>query len=210
MDYAGNSNKSKTVGDKIAVPAETRKPKEKVITGEVIVKEPGIGTRFKGIFFGGDFDTAARYVAAEVLLPALRNLLVDAVSKGADRLIYGDNGPRRRSAITTSYAPRVQYNNPAATRAYLPDQAPRWKESDSGKAAPTWIVGTKADADLISERVMDIVDAYQIVSQADVLDMLGLPSTAIDNKWGWDGLPTIGVKQVREGWEISFPPMEVL
>ena len=209
MDYQGNSNKDKRVSEKIAVPA--REPKEKVVTGSVIVKEKGLGTRFKGIFFGGDFDTAARYVAAEVLLPALRNLLVDVVSKGADRLIYGDSGPRRRGAITTSYTPRVQYNNPAARTAYLPDQAPirKWEERGT-KSAAGWIVSSKADADLIAERVVDIVDSYEVVSLADVLEMLGLPSTPIDNKWGWARLPNIDIKQVREGWEISFPPMEEL
>lgn len=205
MDYQGNSNKDKE--PKTNPPK--KEPLEKVVTGEVVVKPKTIASRVKNIFFGGDMDSAASYVVSEVLLPALRNLVVETVSKGADRLIYGDSGHRRRPA---SYSPRIQYNNPinrgASRTAYLPDQKPIDKWAQNRKTFEDVIVVSKSDADTVVERLTDIVDMYDVVSVADLQELLGLPSSHIDNKWGWTHLASIEVRQVREGWRISFPPLE--
>lgn len=207
MDYQGNSKKTKKPNE-----PQPKKDLEKVVTGDVIVKPKTITSRVKNIFFGGDVNTAGQYVISEVLLPALRNLVVETISKGADRLIYGDSMHRRRP---TNYAPRVQYNNPInrgyGSRNFLADQKPvdRWTQGHvGGKAFEDVIVSTKEDADTVVERLIDIVDMYELVSVADLYELLGLPSSHTDNKWGWTHLTTIDVRQVREGWRITFPPLE--
>ena len=204
QDYQGNS-KSKDKPKELP-----EKNLDKVVSGEVSMKPKTISSRLKGIFFGGDFNTAGQYVVSEVLLPAFRNLLVESVSKGADRLIYGDSATRRRPS---TYAPRVQYNNPvsrgpAQSLTYLPGQRPMDRWNQNRKAAEDVVVGTKEDADSVVERLIDIVDMYEIVSVADLYELLGLPSSHVDNKWGWSNLAAIEVRQVREGWRITFPPLE--
>jgi len=61
---------------------------------------------------------------------------------------------------------------------------------------------------MVVERLTDVVDMYEVVSVADMYDLLGLPSTPIDNKWGWTHLPNIEVRQTRDGYKISMPPVE--
>lgn len=206
-DYQGNSNKGKE--------EKTKEIKPLVLTSEVVVKKPSVGSKFKHIFFGGDFQTAAEYVAANVLLPALRNLLLDSISKGADRLIYGDSIPRHTPRPTgyTSYQPRVQYNNPihrpASTgRAYLPDQPPPWQVSETRKMFKDITVGSKEDAESIVEGLMTIIQAYEIVSVSDLHELVGIPASPVDNKWGWSNLSSISINQTRDGWTITFPPVE--
>ena len=97
MDYQGNSKKEKNN------PERPAKNIEKVITGEVVQKPKNLGRRFKDVFFGGDTKQAAKFVASDVLLPAMRNLIVDMVTKGAERMIYGESNYRRRG-FTTSRA----------------------------------------------------------------------------------------------------------
>lgn len=203
MDYQSNSHKGKEPKDK-----SEKKDLEKVVEGDVSVKPKTIGSKIKSIFFGGDVNTAASYVVGEVLLPALRNLVVETVSKGADRLIYGESSMRHRRP--TNYGSRVQYNNPLAreTRSYLPDQRPIDRWSRSSKAFDDIVVSSKTDADNVVERLIDIVDHYAVASVADLYELLGLPSTHVDNKWGWTNLKGIEVRQVREGYKLSFPPVE--
>lgn len=208
MDYQGNSNKTK----KTDKPNEEQPKKnlDKVVTGKVIVKPVTISSRVKNIFFGGDINTAGSYVISEVLLPALRNLVVETISKGTDRLIYGESMHRRRPS---NYSPRVQYNNPinrgiTQARSYLPDQRPIDRWTQGRKPFEDVIVGTKEEADMVVEQLTTVVDQYELVSVADLYELLGLPSTHIDNKWGWTQLSAITVGQVREGWRISFPPLE--
>lgn len=207
-DYQANSKKSKQGANPEEKP---KKDLDKVISGEVVTKPKSISSRFRTIFLGGDFTTARQYVISEVALPALRNLVVEVISKGADRLIYGDSVRRRGP---TGYAPRVQYNNPLyrqggpLARTGPPNQNPvdRWRQG--AKAFDDIIVSTKEDAEVLVERLIDIVDMYEVVSVADLNELVGLPSSHIDNKWGWTNLSSIETRQVREGYRVVFPPLE--
>jgi len=121
VDYQGNSKKEKEA--KVSNQDLPEKNLEKVVSGEVVIKPQGVGSRFKNIFFGGDMTTASQYVVGEIILPALRNLLWETISKGTERVIFPDSVHRRRAP---TYTPRVQYNNPIyrqepARRSYLPD-----------------------------------------------------------------------------------------
>lgn len=201
-DYTPNSDKSKAADN-----PEPKPKQEKAVKGEVVIVKPSLGARFKNVFFGGDANTTAQYVLSEVILPAARTLVVDTVTKAVERVIYGDNSyrPRRPSS---SYAPRINYNRMSdredyRPRGFVPGQAPR-----GNKIFEDVIVGTKEDAEILIERVGDVVDKYSVVTIADVLDILGLDSVHVDNKWGWEYLPTIQVNQVREGWRVTFPTPE--
>lgn len=209
-DYQGNSKRSKEPKD------QTEEPKklEKVVVGEVVVKPPTLGSKFKNVFFGGDFHTASEYVVTQVLLPALRNLIVESISRGTDRLIYGDSGPRSRPVVPQQYRPRVEYHNPAAIRqgaggvTYLPNQTPRWSATPGNKTVQDITLGTKDDAERVVDALIAVVDQYQIVSVADLYELVGLPSAHVDHKFGWTNLATIAINQTRDGWVISFPPVE--
>ncbi len=209
QDYASNSDKSKK-GEE-----PPKKDLQKVVVGEVVVKEKSLGSRFKNIFLGGDMHTASNYIVAEVLLPATRNLLVEIVTKGMDRLVYGESGFRPRSR-PSSYAPRVQYNNPVnrgvgVTRAYLPDQRPvdRWEQTTKS-TLDSVILNSKTDAENVIEQMTNVVDMYEVVSLADLNELIGQSSTHIDHKWGWSNLAALELRQVREGWQLTFPPMEAI
>lgn len=206
-DYASNSDKNKAP----LRPDKTDKQIEKVVTVEVIQKPKPLGRKFKDIFLGGDAKTAARYVAADVLLPALRNLIFDVISKGADRVIFGESSYRRGRSV--DYRPRIQYNNPInrpswtdprERRVHLPDQSPRMPRRDQNDI----ILSDRGEAEIVVERLIDIIDKYEIASVADLYDLLGLPTSHIDNKWGWTYLNNIEIRQVREGYLINLPDAE--
>lgn len=206
MDYQANSKKSK---EKKGPP---EKRVEKVVEAEVIHKKKPIGRRFKELFFGGEFQSAARYIAADVLLPAVRNLLVDASTEGIKRIVYGDSASRRRSP--GPMGPRVSYHSSSVTRsdprAYRdfrpPDQGPR--PLPTHRESNEIILAQRSDAETVLERLIDILDTYQVASVADLHDLVGLPTSHTDNKWGWTYLANAEIRQVREGWVLELPPTE--
>lgn len=207
-EFPGNSNKK----TKAVVKKDEEKPKpEKAVTGEVVKKKPSIGQRVKDIFFRGDFQGVTRYVATEVLLPALRNLIVDSTTKGIERAIYGEVRALRHAPGTSRY----QYNNPIyrdrdrSSRAHLPDQPPhRLPPRGRTHTIGDIVLTSKADAETVIERLSDIIDQYEVASVADLYDLLGLSTSFIDNKWGWTELVYADVKQIREGFLIDLPPAE--
>lgn len=208
MDYQSNAKKNKE--EKKDHP---EKDIQKVVTGEVVQKPKSVGHKFKDIFFGGDFKLAMRFVTAEVLLPALRNLMVDSVTKGAERLVYGESN-YRRPGIGPRYDPRpvVSYNNPLGIRRdprmpNIPEQGPR-PYRPSRRDANDIILASREEAELVVERLIDIIDKYDVASVADLNDLLGLPTTHIDNKWGWTYLNNVEIRQIRNGYLIDLPSLE--
>lgn len=211
MDYQGNTDKSKEL--------KGEKQVEKVVTGEVIRKPEPIGRKFKNIFFGGDVKSAGKFVWADVMLPAFRDLLVDAIINGAKGVIYGESRYRRRDA---EYRPRVSYNNPVTriyprgeprdirpSRAYLPDQPHRFRQPEKLDRQDV-ILARKEDAEVVVERLIDIIDKFEVASLADFYDLVGLTSSHIDNKWGWTYLGNADIRQTRDGYVIDLPPLEAI
>ena len=122
-EFPANSHKSKEK----AKPEKVEKNIEAVIKGEVIQKKKPFGAKFKEVFLGAELKTASRYIASDVLLPAVRNMIVEATSRGIERLIYGDSAPPRRSGYGGG-GTRVNYNRAGERfgpqqRAYLPGQS---------------------------------------------------------------------------------------
>lgn len=208
MDYQSNSRKNR----------EEPKPKKElekvVITGEVIRKPRAIGTRFKDIFLGGDVRDASKYVLADVLLPALRNMLWDVWSQGGKRYIYGDSPLRRRP---TDYSSTTRYNNPinpvhttyygsGESRPRLPDQPHPHRQVR--RDVDRIIMSSREEAERAIEIMIDSIDKYDSVSLADFYEIIGEASTPADNNWGWRYLNNAEVRQVSDGYLISLPPME--
>lgn len=208
MDYQGNSKKEKVV-DQIP-----DKKVEKVIVGEVVVHKKSLGRKFKDLFIEADFKSVVRYVSMDVLLPAARNMIVDGASKGIERMMYGDSAIRRRN-YGAGVGPRVTYNNPI-NRGYrnAPSPRPPLGSLESRSAARTnreeFILSSREEAQLVLERMNDIIDTYEVVSVADLNDLVGFPTSHVDNKWGWLYLGDVQIRQIREGYLIDLPQAEPL
>lgn len=206
-DYTGPDKAKKKRDDVV-----TEKNIEKIVTTEVIQKKKSIGRKFRDVFFGGDFKSAARYVAADVLLPALRNMVVDTTTKAIERAIYGESmGARRRGSV--DYRSYTQYNSPILSRPYthLPDQPRRYLEASRQnirREENDIIIPSKSEAERVVEQLIDIVEKYDQASVADYYELIGLPTQHTDNKWGWTSLSRAEIRQVREGYSINLPPPE--
>lgn len=205
-DYQGNSQKAKQEPEK-EPPA---KNVEKVVVGEVVVQKKSIGRKFKDIFIEADIRSVTHYVASEVLLPALRNMIVDSTSKGVERMMYGEAvRPRSRYGGGS----RTTYNSPVS-RPYRdsplrrPGPDPRDLPRSRSRGHEDFILSSRDEADLVLERMNDIIDTYEVASLADLKDLVGFATTHVDNKWGWIYLGDVQIRQVREGYLLDLPPAE--
>lgn len=203
-------NTGKAVRQQKAAPTE-KEPVTKVVTDGVIHKKTPLSKKFKDVFFGGELKGAVHYITGDVLLPAFKKLVVDATSMGMERLIYGDTRPRSPRRLDQQNPSRVLYNSPVnrdpRTRSMLPDQPPYSappRHQDQGEL----IVVSRVDAEVVVERLSDIIDKYEVASVADLHALVGLPATYVDNKWGWTNLAYANIKQVRDGYLIDLPPVE--
>lgn len=207
MDFPGNSKN--IPGGTPLTPKEVKPEKnvQKVVSVTAVQKKPSIHKRVKTLFFGGEFKSATSYVLGDVLLPAMKNMALDALSKGGEKLIFGDQ-PRRRYEPGR---PRYSYNNPVerySRPGILPDQPPRYSSIPRRQEVGEIILISREEADLVLERLTDIIDTYQVASVADLHELVGLPHSHIDQKWGWTMLRGASVRQTRDGYLIDLPPAE--
>lgn len=209
-EFPSNSQNPLNPSAKIIKEEKPKKDIQRVVTGDVVERKKPLGRRFKALFSGTEAKGAVHYIISDVMLPALKNLIVDATSKGVERMVYGD-APRRRYEVGR---PRVSYNSASVVDRYarrpgmLPDQPPltqgRQRRQDVGEI----ILAAREEADIVIERLNDIIDKYEVASVADLHELCGLPSSHIDNKWGWMSLAYANVRQIREGFLIDLPPAE--
>lgn len=196
MDYQSNSKKTKQEAVK------PDKKIEKVVTGAVVVQKKPLGQKFKDIFIGADFGNVVRYVGAEVMLPAFRNMIVDASTKGIERMMYGETAVRRRNT-----GPRITYNSPINRGSrYEPQRS--IPQRSSRQSREDFILSSREEAESVLERMSDIIDSYDVVSVADLNELVGFPSNHVDNKWGWINLAGSEVRQIREGYLLDLPGPE--
>jgi hypothetical protein len=206
MDYQGNSKK-----DKEPIP---KKEIERVVTTEVVVKKKSIGSKFREVFIAADIRNVNQYIIYDVLIPAVRDTVVDAVKKGVDRMVYGESAIRRRDygpgpRITTYNRPVDRgFQNPIDARSYPgrtpPDRDPRPQRH----VRENLVLTTREEAALVLERMTDIIETYEAVSVADLNELVGLPFTPVDNKWGWTYLGDAQIQQIREGYLLNLPSAE--
>lgn len=204
MDFPGNSHNSQNEQPK------DKKDIQKVVTGDVVQKPKTVGRKFKGIFFNGEFKAAMRYILSDVMLPAFKNVIVDATSKGIERVVYGDSSARRRYA--PQQRPSYSYNRPLdrPRTVMLPDQPPYSNPRQRRQDVSDIILHSKEEAEVVLERLSDIINQYDVATVADLLSLVGLPSSYVDNKWGWTRLGGMSVRQVREGYLLDLPAVEAI
>jgi hypothetical protein len=205
-DYAGNVKKDQGK-------EKTDKPDkniQKVVTTEVVIQKKSLGRKIRDLIIEAEMRNVGRYIFSEVLIPAFKGVVSDAMNKGTDRMLYGERSRRGSYAI----GPRVTYNSPI-NRGHREPERGRY-----GPATPTprdhtrtrddFILSSRDEADLVLERMNDIIETYEAVSVADLNELVGLPTTHVDNKWGWTFLGDVEVRQIREGYLIDLPQPEPL
>lgn len=184
-EYKSNSHRSKE--------QSSDKKVEKVISGNAKVK--------KRSALSDDIQNIKSYVVMDVLIPAAKKAISDIVTNGIDMILYpGGNGrPKRSNANHVSY--RSYYDNRDRDRRYDPEARSR----RSSYSYDDIIIDTRAEAEEVLERMDELLDTYNVVSVADLYDLVGIPCSYTDNKYGWTNLRNAEVIRVRDGYFLKLP-----
>lgn len=219
MDYSSNAKKNR--GDD--QPAEEAPEPQKVIEGGVKERPKSVGSRFRNLFMGFDPKAAVEHIWADVTLPAIRDMMWDTWKGMGRSVIYNDDrfdhrtsGPRI-FGTTGTYNSATPYNrvplrdDPTVINvsSRVPDQ-PRPYRSRT-QSVKDLVFARREDAEAVVEMMFDTLSKYESVSKADVYEKVGLPTTPIDNKWGWTQLINLQVRQISDGgFLLVLPPAEVI
>lgn len=202
------TNKTTTVKQEV-----TEEPKkiEKITTGEVIRRKKPLGKRLFETFFGGDAKTVISFVVMEVLVPAAKDAVADAVSQGVERTLFGEvrsSSRRAGSRPSSGYISYNRFSTPSTKSREEPREISR--RSRAHHEFDEIYLATRAEAEEALDRMYDLISKYEQATVADLYDLLGISSEYTDDKWGWTDLHGAGVIYSRKGYLLDLPKPEPL
>jgi|SRR5580765_333726 hypothetical protein len=182
-----------------------------VVQGGAVRRKKSLRKQFKETFVAGDARTAISYVLFDVLLPAAKDMVVEAGSQGIEKLIFGD--ARRRGSTRPPSGPtgHISYNRYSMEGSRF--SGPQRAISRQARARHNFdeiVLDQRTEAEEVIDRMFDLVSRYESASVADLYELVGLASAHTDNKWGWTDLSGAGVTRIRGGYLLDLPEPEPL
>lgn len=198
---------------------EPKKVEEKkvaqVVQSEVVRRKKPLSRRFTETFIGGDAKSVWGFITLDVLIPAAKDMIADAVSQGVERMIFGEarSTSRRTGRRPGDSGPYISYNrySSSASRRGRQDRSPELsRRARASHDFDEIILATRAEANEVLERLFDLVSKYESATVADLYDLVGVTGSYTDDKWGWFDLRGADVTRVRHGYLLDLPKPEPL
>lgn len=193
VNYPANSQK-------VRKPEPEKKRTEKVVTEPVIQRKKNLRDRFRTTFLSEDSHSVWTYVVMDVLVPAAKNMVSDAVSQGIERLMFGDTRPRPAAGARSSY---TSYN-----RMSQPFERAREPLSRRARATHDFndiILSSRGEAEDVLDGLRNLISQYDVATVSDLYDLVGLTGEFTDDKWGWLDLRTASIRAIRGGYILNLP-----
>lgn len=192
-EFPSNSNNRK-IG-----PAPSEKKVQRVTRGEATRKKKSLSKRMAEAMGGGDVRSVWGFVAFDVLIPAAKDMVVEAVTQGFERMIFPDSSPRSRGRFSHGGRSHINYGNRFGPGR---DDRDRGHMSPRGRATHDFgeiILDTRGDAEEVIDGMFELLSKYDVVSVADLYNLAGISANYTDEKWGWTDLRGAGATRLRSG-----------
>ena len=201
---SGNSNRQREEKDQ----APEKHITKKVIQGEAKVKK-SLGKRFIEAFAPSDIDSIKDYILTDVIVPAIKDAVNDAVTGALQMFLFNGvkGGSRRRSGgDRTSYS---SFYEKGGNR-----NASNNNNSSSTLATSNWknwrdiTLESRADAEDVLLELKSICNRYGKATVGDLYDALGKPCEFTAYSYGWTNLDDASVRRLYRGWGFDMPGVQ--
>ena len=179
---------------------------EPVVAGQA--HRRSLGRRFAKTFFTEDTKDVKGYLIFDVLIPAIKDTLVNMITGGANMLFYGDNrGNSRNRSNYNPYRNDVSRQASATrTSSYSPSGRRRMLNNFDDIA-----LSSRAECQQVLDAMNEAIYTYGSVSVADLYDLVNMSreSEFTDNKFGWVDLTGAGYSRLSNGQYVLDLPKVV-
>lgn len=209
------------------VEVKERKPMKQVTQAKR--KKKGLVERLVLGLIGPDgLPRIGRYLNHEIVIPAVKDVIVNSIAQGVQMMVYGDSqAPVRSNRRRVDYS--AAYNRPNSRRGYYSnaryrDDLPNGPVDDRGAGnyikprmsadfdSSEIVLPSREEAMEVFARLENAAYEYGTVTLADFYDAVGINTTSSDQAWGWKYEDLHRNAQVvmagREGYSILLPSLE--
>ena len=174
------------------------------LIGTAKKKKKGFGQKLSSLIIVEDVEKVAKEFFTDNLIPAAKDMFIEYL----ETVITGSSRSRSGSSSRSRTSPYVSYNKTSArdTRRAMSYQARIAHDFDD------LIFDSKRDAELVLEKMLDVLDQYEEVTVATLYFLSDIRADHTDEKYGWTRLSPreAYVARVRDGWLLKLPKPIVL
>lgn len=182
----------------------SKQPKQVKPVAQARLEQGGRGLgRLKGALVAETGRALLDYIVYDVIVPNLK----DAVAATVNRALFGDGrgytvGSRGGNTHRTDYTAYSRGRSNGSSRDPRRELSPRVKTQHNFDEV---VFNDRAEADLVLERLMDLIDSYGVATVADFYDLAGISTDYTDNNWGWERLGSAAIRRTRAGYILDLP-----
>ena len=178
--------------------SEERQRAEKVVSGKVKTKKKSGAQKLVDRFISDDAENIKTYVSEDIIIPGIKNMIEDIVTKGIRILLRGSVGDRRDSRTPAS---RVSYRD-----CYDRDtRSNNYIRANTRYSYEDVIFDNIHDAKEVLSKMDEVVETYKMVSVADLYEFAGINASTTDHKYGWTDIRSARIESTREGYQLRLP-----
>ena len=180
-------------------------------------RKKGLMERLVVGFLGPDgLPGIGAYLNEEIILPSIKNIIVEAVTSGINMAVFGDHSrPSSRPNVPnrTVYRPETDYAS-RTSRNTSAQPAPSKRGPEMIRSVKYGVdeypIESRMDANNVLTMLHEYADNYDYVSVADYYDLLGVSSVYTDHNFGWsfeEILKAVVTPLRGGGYIINLPPV---
>lgn len=191
-----------------------RKRLKPVVSRDAVVSTKSSAVRrAAGKFFSSDAQEVGSYLVEDRLIPGAKKLALDILSMAFFNKPYDREYDRYDGRPSYNYSARYR------GRTYSDDRR-RERDRDYDRRGPSRdtrqtdyqnivLLDRRGAEDVVNE-MYGMIRQFGSVSVADLKDLVGATSEAIDNSWGWEREADIGIRRIPSGFLIDVAPARYL
>ena len=197
-EFPSNSHRSKQNA--------TEKKITKVVSGTAKTRKKNEMSKIADVFVAEDMANVKDHVWMDVIVPAIKKIVVDIITDGVNMIFYGNTGGSRDRH--DSRGSRVSYSRYYDDRDRRPSSEPR---SRSRFDFEDIVFNSRGEAERVREEMENVIAEYGVVTVADMYDMADLTQPYTSNKFGWTSIRSAEAVRLRNGdYILKLPrPMPI-
>lgn len=192
-------------------PETQRKRVQQVVATPGRRRKKSAGKKLVESFAVDDTSSVASYILTDVLIPAAKNMISDAISQGVERKLFGDSVPRGRSSSGVRTGNYTAYSG-VSSRGTVRGSAQtsgRSREREARRLQPDdyedVVLATRGEANEVLDRLHDCIKDYEAATLSDLYELVGITGSFTDSNRGWEDLSKATVRQIRDGYLLVMP-----
>ena len=194
---------------------EHQKQKDKevkpVVKSAAHIREKSLGDKFAGLFDLEDGREVKKYLLKDLLIPEIKNIVVNMVSDGLGMYLKTNRRPSTNGG-KTNYAQ-------ISTNYHYGSNSNRRNDTDDSNTRSNYrdiTYSSREDANEVLSSLQDLADEYGQASISDLFDLAGVTLSGrafTDNNYGWtyEMLKRVPIKRTYGGgFILDLPDPKVL